>query len=291
MGSGASAAKALGQALIEKGWLQGSVCQVPNGLRVTRHVPGVAEGDCAVESVSLPTDQFLVIVSQDCDIKGAESNVEALACMRSSDRTALHNGRRNSVRTFTITHDESFGEGLLVDARRRVILSKTLLATLTPEDWPGDAARLDRFRRWLAHRFDRPAIPDEIVESFVDPANKALKTLSERRPGVMSAFSLAIEQIRIRLPSSVSPPHEVNLLLLSLVPLMEMPRASADDIVTVMDEVGKAMDPGLAFIGDYVIRGPAELSLEEYRATRPIFLDQYSFRGDEQIGPPPDRDG
>jgi len=44
--------------------------------------------------------------------------------------------------------------------------------------------------RWLARRYDRPALPDALVEAFQIPVNEALEALDDKEPEIGEAFSM-----------------------------------------------------------------------------------------------------
>lgn len=119
-----------------------------------------------------------VIISQTCDIKAKKDDepfIEALLCTKEKNGSYLARIDRNSARKFVISPDA----GLIAEAKYRVLLDKDVLGVLIPEIWPGTTERYGRFVRWLARRFDRPALPDKMVETFQVPIEQILKQIDE----------------------------------------------------------------------------------------------------------------
>ncbi len=148
--------------------------------------------------------ETLVVASQTCDIvagQNTEPYVEALICSVQNERFVARLGP-NSARWFLVDPQLR----LVAAAQRRVYLTKPALLRLTPEPWPGTAERLQHFVRWLARRYDRPALPDDIVAAFQNPLQAALLQLDEGHPAVRAAFSRAVHEARVKLPPSDIPP-------------------------------------------------------------------------------------
>jgi hypothetical protein len=160
---------ALGQALLEAGWRQGAVFDAPSVYFAWNENPASGKDEATtMKARKKRSKEKLVLVTQDCDIKASaeeESYVEALVCVVERRQDFLHRIDRNSARWFVVDP----GSGLVAQAKYRVQIAKEALTTLTPEVWPSTATRLDRFVQWLARRYDRPAIPDPIVEAFQRP--------------------------------------------------------------------------------------------------------------------------
>lgn len=176
--------------------------------------------------------------------------------------------------------------GLVAEAKYRVLLDKGILDVLTPEVWPGTNERFGRFVRWLARRFDRPALPDKMVESFQTPIETILKQVDENHPLIGLAFSQAIYELRVNLPEHEYPPYNLNLLMMCKQDSLSIEEADAIEYVfkAILNNLNSAdihLDPEKRFITD------EQISLAEHRATRPLFLEYHTYKGEEIEGAEP----
>jgi hypothetical protein len=157
---------------------------------------------------------------------------------------------------------------------------------LTPERWPSSQDRFERFVRWLARRYDRPAIPDEMVKVFQEPVQKALEALDRDSPAVGAAFSRAIHEVRVNLPDHEDPPFDVQLVF--LIKREGLTAEEVDSLFTAFDAIQAALDPTLVTLDPNPrIVTTEEISMAEYFATRPLFLEYLTYKGDEVEGERP----
>lgn len=231
-----------------------------------------------------PGEKF-VLISQTCDIKAKKDDepyIEALLCTKEKNRNYLARIDRNSARKFVISSDV----GLVAEAKYRVLLDKGILDILTPEAWPGTTERFGRFVRWLARRFDRPALPDKMVETFQVPIENILKQIDEDYPLIGIAFSQAVYELRVNLPEHEEPPYNLNLLMMCKQDSLSIEEADAIEyvfkaILNNLDSADIHLDPEERFLTD------EEISLAEHRATRPLFLEYLTYKGEEIEGAEP----
>jgi len=155
----------------------------------TNGVPkwGVAQQD--VESAEL------ILISQDCDINakpGTEPRVEALAARWSTDPAEISMAKKgNSSRLYLLKEDGS--KALLADARQKVLIAKeSLLAAGFTQVFSTEPERL-RFARWVAARYDRPAIPDRVVDAVNKPIVKSLVPVFRKKAN--SALKTVLDQV------------------------------------------------------------------------------------------------
>ena len=225
-----------------------------------------------------------IIVSQDCDIVASlnqEPYIEALICKVEKPQFASAIDR-NSARYFLV--DPSIG--LVANARYRAHIAKAALATLAPRPWSSGTTRFDRFVRWLGRRYDRPALPTSLVESFQNPINRIMADFADDTPHLSTAFSRVVREIRVSQPSTDHPPFEVQMILLLEDDLLSEEEDQA--IETAMSAIRNGLDPAQVHL-DPIIRRATEddLSIREYFATRPLFLEYLTYRGDEVDGAEP----
>ena len=161
--SQAANAREIGPKLFEAGCRQGALIQAPaRMLWLTRS----AEEQNWTASEDVVEDARLVVVSQDCDIYASVKNeprVEAITARWTSNSSELYTARKgNSARLFLLQEREK--RGLVADARRRIHLDKTALLGATFEPALNDEASRTRFANWVAGRYNRPAIPNDLVD-------------------------------------------------------------------------------------------------------------------------------
>lgn len=269
-----------GQRLYAAGWRQGSLFNAPGVLFGCNEVddPG---GTLTVTLRKRPlrTKEKLVLITQDCDIVAStdvEPNVEALMCALETKQDYVARIDRNSPRMFLINP----ATGLVANARYRLQASKKMLTTLTPEPWPSSPRRFDRFVRWLARRYDRPAVPDPIVEAFQHPVEEVLSRIDQGQREVGANFSSAVEEVRVNVPASADPPFDLHLVL--IVRPEGLTESEADAIGIVKEAIKAGLDPKLVNLDpDVRILTEEEISLAEYRATRPLYLEYLTYKGEE----------
>ncbi|HUY75842.1 MAG TPA: hypothetical protein VMV29_03670, partial [Ktedonobacterales bacterium] len=225
----------------------------------------------------------LILITQDCDIvaeSSLEPYIEVLICEIVNDKYAAR-VERNSARAFVIdpkTH-------LTAQARYRLTIAKEVLLGLTPEPWPGDAERFERFVRWLARRYDRPALPKSLVDNFQTPIERALEQLDQSAPEVSLAFSRAVHELRVNVPRHEQPPFEVQLTF--LIKHDNLTNAELDALITVDSAIRAVIDTSVISLGEPVIVTLEEIPAADYFASRPLFLEYHTYNGDEVQGAKP----
>ncbi len=271
--------------LAQAGWRQGSCCSADAMAVATNEVSdGTTNGLVMVRSKKLKRRHKLVIVSQTCDIvarPNVEPNVDALVCKFEQDQNFLAKVERNSARAFVIDPNT----GLVAWAPHRLQLSKQLLATLRPEPWPSTEERRARFIRWLARRYDRPAIPDAVVEALQRPMIEVLDHVLDKQPLVARAFSQAVHEVRVRLPEHHQLPFELQLYLIVRGNRRTSEEAHAIDIVLAAINTG--LDSARVELLPARILSLEDISVAEYQATLPLYLEYHTYQGQELVGVEP----
>jgi hypothetical protein len=275
----------LGEALIEAGWRQGSVASAPsicfgwNALSTSD-----TEQSTSLQTRRVRAREKLVIVSQTCDIKARPSDepyVEALICTNEKPSEYLDRIDRNSARAFVVNP----ATGLVAHAKYRVQLAKAVLQELRPEPWPSDETRFQRFVRWLGRRYDRPALPDAVVEAFQWPVEAVLGQLDEHQPAVSAAFSRAVHEVRLSIPASETPPFEIDMTM--LIRDRDLSAEEDEALDAVEEAIRAGLDPTQARLGAVDWKTMEEMSLAQYFASRPLFLEYLTYEGDEEEGAEP----
>ncbi len=272
--------------MIAAGWRQGSLFEAPSvSFQYNGLAPSGTEGLTVPRANKEKADK-LILITQTCDIKSKlESRVEALVCKLQRNEQFLLNADSNSVRWFLIDPRT----GLVAYAVYRLQVDKRVLQQLTPEPWHSGATRFRRFRDWLARRYDRPALPDEMVDHFQKPLEAALKRFAEDQPEMAWTFNQAVREIRVNEPDSENPPFHLRLLMM-------MRRGTSQDqaeaidraIDTVMAELSNTLNPRLVILDPQPAKAAEQLiSVADYFATRRLFLDYMTYQGEEIQGAEP----
>lgn len=276
--------QSLGDKLYSNGWKQGVIFTAPSAAFAHNAAATNAPNTLSIQDRVVRPKERLVLVTQDCDITAKpndEPYVEALIC-DTKNATFAARIDRNSARYFLIDP----ATRLVAHARYRIVLAKEALVALTPMPWPSTQDRFERFVRWLARRYDRPAIPDTMVKIFQHPVEEALEALDVAFPAVGAAFSRAIHEIRVNLPAHEQPPLELQLAF--LIERDGLTEEEADSLFTVFDAIQARLDPERVTLDPNPrIVTTEEISLAEYLATRPLFLEYLTYQGDEVEGTKP----
>lgn len=270
--------------LIDRGWRQGTVFHASSiELWCIEAIPDAGGKRLSACPRPTPSDGRFVVVSQTCDIAAlmtTEPVVEAMACAIEPNLT-VRATLSKSFRKFEIDRVE----GLIAHAMYRVPFDKRALLELTPSEWPDSADRLDLFSRWLARRASRSAIPDPIVAAFVSPLRRVLDTHKRKRPDAYKTFNDAVEEIRLGLPSSDEPPFEIHLVL--LLSGSELSAEHDDAIESVCTGLREALTPAEAELGDVMKMTKSRMSVELYRRTSLVDLENFTYLGDDILGAEP----
>src|SRR5260221_9151184 len=107
-------------------------------------------------------DDHLVVASQDCDIVSnlsEEPDIIAMRAFCTENATILRHAGSNSCHYFLLDHRR----GLVAEASIMVLVEKPVLTHFTPESGVLDVTVKERFARWIAHRFTRPAFHENVV--------------------------------------------------------------------------------------------------------------------------------
>ena len=275
--------ESLGQKLYDMGWRQGTLFQAP-GIQFALIASNAANPVGRVlQPRNVKTKERLILITQDCDIIAegeVEPYVEAMICGTVDVKHAARVDR-NSARAFVIDPQTR----LTAQARYRLSIAKDVLLGLTPEPWPNDPSRFERFVRWLARRYDRPAIPDSLVVNFQQPIERVLNRLDETAPDISAAFSRAIHEIRVKVPADERPPFELQLTF--LIEGAELPDAELDALVAVDEMIRGAIDGNVVTLDETQFLTSEQITMAEYFATRPLFLEYLTYRGAEVEGAKP----
>ncbi len=276
----------LGESLLDRGWRQGALFSAPSACFTWNALPASgADVPITQQHRKTRSGEKFIVITQDCDISALEQQepyVEALLCKIYKNREFLSKIGRNSARWFVI----NFDTGTVAESKYRLQFAKQVLSALTPEPWPGSPKRLEQFIRWLARRYDRPAIPDAIVKAFQEPVEDVLIRLDKEQPDVGAAFTRAVHEVRINTAASIEPPFGLQLVLLTKSDELDEQEIGAISIFK--EAVKNSVDQNIIYLNPVVrVLSEEEISMAEYYATRPLFLEYHTYKGDEIEGAEP----
>src|ERR1051326_5302216 len=143
------------------------------------------QGCWILNQEALNANDVLIIASQACDIIRSpiqEPYIEVIRGYWSSDRAVIHQAGKNSSRLFLMqrrSSNNTIEEALIADATVRIQIEKAALLLLTPKSSfkENDKVTPHKFYEWLARRYNRPALPDAIVNAIQKPIVKAIDKL------------------------------------------------------------------------------------------------------------------
>jgi hypothetical protein len=272
----------VGKRLYDAGWKQGAILRsTALKFAYSKLAPdgeGIELGERSVKN-----KECLVIASQDCDILSeSEDYIEVIVCTKESAKFCARLVEGNSSRWFLVDADKR----LVAQAPYRVHLKKEALETFEPEDWSLNGEDLERFARWLARRYIRPAYPNEFVEIFQSPFDEVFENAPDN---VVTDFTRVVREIRISKSSIQGPPYSIDFVLLTL--REDVTEQEADAIGFVQESLSNTFDP-LPQIDSVAFntRTLEEMSAAEYFATDPVYQENLTYEGEsptEGAKPPP----
>lgn len=277
----------LGERLFKSSWQQGTLFSAPSA-RFLWNKLSEQETDERIIQHARPTkpNEKFVLISQDCDIVASESEngepyVEALVCKLEKQKFVRRIGSK-SARWFVIDADT----GLVAHAKYRTQFDKKLLTLLTPEPWPNGSNRLDEFTRWLARRYDRPSIPDILYEVFQRPIYERVMEFEQEHSDLFAAFNRVVSDVRVSRSENQAPPFDLRLTL--LVRSQGLSEEEFEAIGTLEQVIRASLDSNLVNLHPGMrIVSEEEISMKEYYTSWPMYLEDYTYRGEEIEGATP----
>lgn len=268
--------------LIELGWKQGVVFKTPELALWSAQLQAALDDNIEIRPRPDSVGNQWVVISQTCDIAASldkEPVVEACACEIETSPTTRASYRR-SYRRYEIDR----ATGLVARAMDKVAFDKRTLLRLTPEPWPDSQFRLSRFSTWLGRRASREAIPNPVVEAFVEPFQKVLDRLKKKQPALYRAFNESVREIRIRLPETDIPPFLINMILL----LENDLSGDGDDAIEeVLRRLRSTLKTDQAELGNVEKLTGNRMSVTLLDATCLVDLEAFSYEVDNVVGAEP----
>lgn len=265
-----------GRRLYDAGFRQGAVLR-SSALKFVYSELTPGGEDLGTKERSVKAKERLVVASQDCDILAKpeqEPYVELLICKEEKPERCVRLVEGNSSRWFLLDADKC----LVAQAFQRIHVKKEALEQLELEGWSLGGEALERFARWLARRYIRPAFPDEFVEAYQGPVNGVFE---ETPTEVMECFSQVVSEIRVSKSSTQGPPYDLEFLLLTAGE--DLYEEEAEAIALVQEGMETALSASsLVDSVRFHFRTLYETSIAEYFASDPIYLEHLTYAGEEQ---------
>jgi len=273
-----------GRRLYDAGFRQGAVLR-SSGLKFVYSMLTSGGAEIGTKERSVKAKERLVVASQDCDILAkpeTEPYVELLICKEEKPERCATLVEGNSSRWFLLDADKR----LVAQAFQRIHIKKEALEQLELEGWSLGGEALERFARWLARRYIRPAFPDEFVEAYQRPVDGVFE---ETPTEVLERFSRVVSEIRVSKSSMQGPPYNLEFLLLTAGEGLSEEEAEAIAFVQEGLETALSESP-LVESMQFSFQTLYETSIAEYFASDPIYLEHLTYRGEnhpEGAEPPP----
>lgn len=271
----------VGRRLYDAGFKQGAIL-LSSGLKFVYSMPTRDGEGIKVKERSVKNDERLVVASQDCDILATpdrEPYVELLICKQEEKEFYQGIIEGNSSRRFLLDKVLDEDKRFVAQAIQRIHIKKEALEQLELEDWSLNGEMLERFARWLARRYVRPAFPNDFVAVYKDRVKEVFDSTD---PEVISAFSSVVSDIRISKSSTEGPPYDLVFLLLTIREEEELSEEEADAIVYFQDRIESTLvESSEVNSAQCYFRSIYETTVAEYFNSDPIYLEHLTFDGEE----------
>jgi hypothetical protein len=218
-------------------------------------------------------EDYLVIASQDCDIvrgPNVEPNIVAMRAFTTDNNNILGYADSNSSRYFLLDRSR----GLVAESSIMVLIEKPVLLKYTPEPGAYDTATQERFARWIAHHFDRPAFADEVVGAVIKPILENLSQMQKNGDPALDALD-NVKEVRLAKITG-KPPFEVSLLFIT--PEDGLPDNGVA-LARLVSRMRGWFNPQAARLAAWDARHLYEITVGDYLATQQIYLDHYTYQG------------
>jgi hypothetical protein len=269
-----AAADSTGLDLIARGCLQGALVAAPARMVWLRaSQPANANSVDWEVGDELLDGARLVIGSQDCDIAApakVEPFVELLTARWTTDPNELLAARkRNSARLYPLIDERT--KILVADARRKVPVEKSALKNADFTAVLPNERERTRFGKWIAGRYSRPAIRDEVVQAVQKPLVKALEKLIGKTGEIRDIVG-RVDEFLFRLSGAA--PWTADFVAM-LEEGMELSPEEEAELSGWIEETLVVTDGAIDRVR-VLFRTPKALSLHDYVSMTRLSLDHFS---------------
>jgi hypothetical protein len=218
-------------------------------------------------------EDYLVIASQDCDIVRSlseEPNIVVMRAFTTENSSILKYGDSNSSHYFLLDRKR----GLVAESSVIALIEKPVLLNFTPEPGACDSATQERFARWIAHRFDRPAFDDDVVGAVIKPLLDNLSQMQKNGDPELNALE-NVKEVRLAKITG-KPPFDVRLLF--IIPEEGLPDKGVA-LARLVFRIRTWFNPLAARLAAWDARHLYEITVGDYLDTQQIYLEQYTYQG------------
>ncbi len=262
----------VGRQLYDLGWRQGSLLAAPPNRSVNKRAGAIWETETSA------TDGSLVLATQTCDMvrdAAKEPTLEFLRAFWTDDKSKMSEAKKNSNRVFLLRTEERAGVkwGLIADATVRMFVDKASLLAERPQ--AGCLPKRERgFQRWLARRYDRPAVPDALDKAVHQPVVKGLR--EERRRG--SRISALLDRVAevLYTVEDDGPPFGVAIFFVPEDGTLHAPITDAEAEEVSAWFMGTIGSGGDARVVNWELWPLDQVSVADYFAATPLSLYEFS---------------
>lgn len=284
--------EAVGSKLIQQGWCQGSWLEAASAPRLwlglRNHQEGqnpssasVSQHVWIIQQALLAVEDILIVASQTCDIlrsAGQEPYIEVIRGFWTSDRALMHQAGKNSSRLFLIQRrpgSDEREEALVADATIHIQIEKAAFLAFTPRSSfkENDRVTPRKFSEWLARRYDRPALPDAIVNAIQKPVVKGIGNLSTSHS--LHHILDGIDEI-LFLTVNENVPFLVDMVFIR-DERSDAPQISEEDAARLGNWIAEVLQKGKeAELTHWEILSRKEISVYDYSNAYELPLDYYT---------------
>jgi hypothetical protein len=218
-------------------------------------------------------EDYLVIASQDCDIVRSlseEPNIVVMRAFTTENSSILKYGDSNSSHYFLLDRKR----GLVAESSVIALIEKPVLLNFAPEPGACDSATQERFARWIAHRFDRPAFDDDVVGAVIKPLLDNLSQMQKNGDPELNALE-NVKEVRLAKITG-KPPFDVRLLF--IIPEEGLPDKGVA-LARLVFRIRTWFNPLAARLAAWDARHLYEITVGDYLDTQQIYLEQYTYQG------------
>ena len=247
----------VGVVLIQRGWCQGSL----------------------LDAISAPKSWLTLSNHQENTQEGKEtSSPIGSPGYWTSDRNVMHQAGKNSSRVFLMQRrlcSDGREEALIADATVHIQIEKVAFLTLTPQSGfkENDKITPRKFSEWLARRYNRPALPDTIVNAIQKPVVKAIDRLptSDRLHSILDG----IDEI-LFVPRNDSVPFLIDIIFIR-DERSDAPQVNDEDAARLGDWIANVLQRGKeAELIHWEMLSRKEISVYDYSNAYELPLDYYT---------------
>lgn len=221
---------------------------------------------------------YLVIITQDCDIVKDPLQIHCVFAMRAfmtKNVQILRIANGNSTQYFLL--DEK--RGLIADSTVIVPIEKPVLMSFTPQMGTSNDNIKRQFAKWVAHCFNRPAFPDEVVKAVIAPFLNNLHEMQKNGDLELNVLNM-VKEVRVAQLTG-DPPYQVSMIFIT-------PKTGLPDkglaLGRFVGRISRWWNPAEAVLNTWDAFNLYEISAGDYIDTQQIYLDHYTYHGNTIIG-------